>query len=193
MQFLESLKISNFKWKGKYNLSNSPSSLELHYHLIKKNRQIKRSSKKCATVLRQPSLYLIYSVVAANSKKKCCCLYLHCVVYWYCVYTGMCHASNKKAKIYYPNHCSRLFCSAPISVTLTLVPCKQSPHTHTCTCIHSHTGRLAGKQQYAIFHHAISSFTLHSCVSTNNKLIQMRDCVRSGGENNKQIAKETAI
>lgn len=129
MQFLEGLKISNFKWKGKYNPSNSPSSLELHYHLIKKNRQIKRSSKKCATVLRQPSLYLIYSVVAANSK-KCCCLYLHCVVYWYCVYTGMCHASNKKAKIYYPNHCSRLFSSAPISVTLTLVPCKQSPHTH---------------------------------------------------------------
>lgn len=139
------------------------------------------------------------TVTLSNLFRRCGQFKKNAVVYIYIalcidtVYTQECvMLQTKKLKSTTPiivpvSFARRLFQSLLLSFRAN------SRRTHTCTCIHSHTGRLAGKQQYALFYHAISSFTLHSCVSTNNKLIQMRDCVRSGGENNKQIAKETAI
>lgn len=154
-----SRRFENFKLNGKYNPSNSPFSLELHYHLIKKNRQIKRSSKKCATVLRQPSLYLIYSVVAANSKKNAV-VYIYIALCIDTVYTQECvMLQTKKLKSTTPIIVSVSF-PRRLSQSLLLSFRANSRRTHTCTCIHSHTGRLAGKQQYALF--IMPSLRLHS-------------------------------
>lgn len=141
MQFLEGLKISNLKWKGKYNPSNSPSSLELHYHLIKKNRQIKRSSKKCATVLRQPSLYLIYSVVAANSKKNAV-VYIYIALCIDTVYTQECvMLQTKKLKSTTPiivpvSFARRLFQSLLLSFRAN----SRRTHTHARVYIRTQAG-----------------------------------------------------
>lgn len=74
--------------------------------------------------------------------------------------------------------------SVSFSVTLTLALCKQSP------CTNSYIHILTQAAARTFYH---SSFTLYSCVSTNNKLIQHIDCVRSAGEHNKKKVKETDI